>query len=235
MRLIYRTILITVIPVFLLSIERGYTQMLGNTIHSLRPNEVAFGIAVESMHRHMDVGSFSSSRLMLKGSYGITGWWTISGMGGGANMYFNPPAGSLLSNFRGTFEWGYGGNTRVTLINKGIEVFGFGGGLRTFSSGTVSYSLEAAKIDLRYDWREFWAGVGLLFTVRKWSLYLVGEDRAIQWVEVTNGKTSTSGFKPNIIAGTEYPITSKFGINVQFKYLNEFAFVIGIYERSIGL
>ena len=221
---INRTVLITLIFLFMVGTESGEAQVLGSPIKSLLSNEVGMGLTLETIHRPMDVGSFSSARLWLKGSYGITDWWTLSGLAGGANIYFNPPVGDQLTTFRGSFEWAYGGSTKMALLRAG--------GLRTFSAGKVLFTTEETLISLRYDWAEFWGGGGLLHEGEKWLLYGAVEERQVRWIETRSKRRTVSAIAPNIIGGFAYHITPTFCLNMQFKFLNEYSFVLGLSEHS---
>jgi hypothetical protein len=233
MSLIYRTGFAPVIILILLLYSTGRSQVVGNPIEQIRMGEVGVGLALESLHREMEKSDVSSHRLWLKASYGITDWWTVSGMGGGGNLYFNPEPGAIITTFRGSFEWGYGGTTKMAVLRSGpVEFFGFGGGIRIFSSGIIYNETEESSVNLRYDWQEFFAGAGFAYYGKRWALYGGMEERAVRWCETESHIKNVSKTLPNILGGFEYRVSGTLFLNMQFKFLNEYSFVFGISEHN---
>ena len=207
MSLIHRTNILPVLILILIFAGEGRTQVVGNPIGQIEQKELGIGLALESIHRHMSKENITSQRLWMKATYGIADWWTASGIGGGGNLYINPEPGSAITTFRGSFEWGYGGMTKLTFLRGGpVEFFGFGGGIRIFSAGSIYFEAEERTVDLRYDWQEYFAGTGFSYYGKRWLLYGGLEERVVRWQETGTKIKNVSKTEPNIFMGFEYRV-----------------------------
>ena len=212
-------------------------QELGNPISYLNPNEFSVSLYGEQVWRDFDGASYNSLRAMTKTELGLSKHIKVFGLLGVDKLFINNSNSSRLTDYKGRFEFAYGGGAQLNLFSiYQTSLFTAGGLLRTSSRNSIISSVtdEEVTINLDFDWREYWFAFGVSREIKNYIFYGGLEERSMDRREKVSNTEYISGLKHNIFVGIDVRMPKNFVISFKFKTLDQNILSFGISQRSIG-
>ncbi|UCH90214.1 MAG: hypothetical protein JSV49_06140 [Thermoplasmata archaeon] len=177
--------------------------MLGNPGTQVGKKNLFVGIEYSNMLHTYDLDTkdieTSSERITMKVTTGLTDWMDIYIRGGGAALKLDyAQASGANRNFDSDFKAGFGGGTRIRLlnfVNSGTRVFFQGGGFFLKTDGDIQWNRLDGSILIKerdLKWADLYASLGISKRIDYIDLTF-GVGFSEIWWEITDVEVTRSG------------------------------------------
>jgi len=213
------------------------SQSYGNII--INPKKGYMNVGAEGEYVTRDEGSYDyySIRYIGKIEMGVRNDLSLMLYAGAGNLNFIYPQSSSSEDFKGSTEFCFGGGVKKnlwTIKPAGLKFFGSVGFLRLWSFDKIESYLgdEYTIIDAKFDWLEYWGGLGASVKFSDFNFYLGIEGKAYERKEVYTKSSYKSGIRSQMFFGVDFNIPYDVTLNLQGKLFEEKAIILGISQTG---